>query len=147
MEISEFVEETSKLEKFYGKEMEDVQRKIWYQEFKNLSINRYRQIIMQAYRQCKFMPKLADIYEIQNTLSYGQSKKEIAEKVNCSKCNGLGIVFYKKSIDNGDANLIYDYVARCACQNGMEYSYDGTQISDTEHRSKFYIPIAQQLGI
>ena len=54
---------------------------------------------------------------------------------------------YQKLTNNGDRNIEYEYIARCNCQNGQEYIYDGTKISDKEHRSKYYIPVAQELGI
>lgn len=70
MEIAEFIEETARIEKFYEKELEKFQRDIWYQELKNLPINRYRQIVNNTFRKCKFMPKLADIISIQEELPY-----------------------------------------------------------------------------
>lgn len=146
MEVAEFIEETSKIEKYYEKELDKFQRDIWYQELKNHSISRYRQIVNQIFRKCKFMPKLADIISINDELPYQTNKKEV-QKVDCGKCKGLGLMFYKKLIDNGSNKLEYEYVARCECQNGLEYAYDGTIISDVKHRSKFYVPTAQQLGL
>ena len=148
MEISEFVEETSRIEKYFGKELEKFQRDIWYQNLKNLPIERYRRIINQIYRTCKFMPKLADVISINEELPYIQSniitKKE---KVDCKKCHGLGVIFYKKIIDNGDRNLEYEYAARCNCENAKEYIYDGTKINDVKNRSKFYVASALELGL
>ena len=64
MTLEEFDTETQKLENFYEKQIPNEQRKIWFSEFKKINITRYRYIIGQAYRQCKFMPKLADMIEI-----------------------------------------------------------------------------------
>lgn len=146
MEIAEFIEETSRIEKYYEKELDKFQRDIWYQELKNKPINRYRQIVNETFRKCKFMPKLADIITIDEELPYQVTKKE-KQEVECEKCKGLGLIFYKKLIDNGNKKLEYEYAARCNCQNGLEYAYDGTRISDSRHRSKFYVPTAQQIGI
>lgn len=146
MEIAEFIEETSRIEKYYEKELDKFQRDIWYQELKNKPINRYRQIVNETFRKCKFMPKLADIMAISEELPYQTIKKEI-QKVECNKCKGEGLIFYKKLVDNGKNKIEYEYVARCECQNGLEYAYDGTIISDSKHRSKFYVPTAQQIGI
>lgn len=147
MEVPEFIEETSRIEKFYHKDLEKFERDVWYQELKNIPINRYRQIIMQVFRSCKFMPKLADIISIQNELPFGNKVQVEKERVNCNKCKGKSLIFYKKYIANGDKKLEYDYAARCDCRNGEEYVYDGTTINDTEHRSKFYIATANQIGI
>ena len=41
MQISEFIEETSKIEKYFGKdkELDEYQREIWYNELKNIDLN------------------------------------------------------------------------------------------------------------
>lgn len=118
MKIEEFDEETQKLEKFYEKDIPDEQRKIWYEEFKGISITRYKYLISQVYRKCKFMPKLADMIEINKSIGYMQpreqeQKKQLAE---CDKCKGTGFVFYKKQ----KGTLWYDYVCRCNCLNGYQ---------------------------
>ena len=146
MEIAEFIEETSRIEKYYEKELDKFQRDIWYQELKNKTLNRYRQIVNQTFRKCKFMPKLADIVAIDEEMPYQSIKKEM-QKVACNKCKGEGLIFYKKLVDNGKNKIEYEFVARCECQNGLEYTYDGTTISDSRYRSKFYVPTAQQIGV
>lgn len=70
MEIKEFIEETGKIEKYYGKELEKFQRDIWYREFAKLDVSRYRKIVMEVFRKCKFMPRLADLIEINQNLPY-----------------------------------------------------------------------------
>lgn len=143
MEIVEFIEETGRIEKFFEKELTKFQRDEWYKELKSMSLSRYRQVASQSFRKSKFMPKLADIMAISEELPYQTIKKEI-QKVECSKCKGEGLIFYKKLVDNGKNKIEYEYVACCDCQNGLEYAYDGTTIRD---RSKFYVPTAQQIGI
>ncbi len=146
MEIAEFIEETGRIENFFEKELTKFQRDEWYKQLKIMPINRYRQVVNQSFRECKFMPKLADIVSISEELPYQTTKKEI-QKVECSKCKGEGLIFYKRLVDNGKNKIEYEYVARCECQNGLEYVYDGTTISDSKHRSKFYVPTAQQIGL
>lgn len=145
MTIGEFVEETSKLEKYFGKELDEFQRKIWYEEIENLSLQRYRQIIRQVFKTSKFMPKLADIIEINSTLAH-ENNNVIREKVDCSKCNGEGFVLYTKMFNNGVNQIPYQYVAKCDCANGDQFSYNGLTIKDSEHRSKYYIPSVAELG-
>ena len=151
MTLNDFIEETSKIEQFYStaektKELTTEERKIWYDELKNIDISRYRQISRQVFRKCKFMPKLADIVSINEELPYQTSKKE-ERRVECSKCKGLGLIFYKKRINNGKSDIEYEFVARCECQNGLKHAYDGRKISDSEHRSNYYISTANQIGL
>ena len=100
MTIDEFTNTTKQLENFYGKEMIDEQKQIWFKELRNLDIARFRYIIAQVYRTSKFMPKLADILEINSNLGYSQVKKESQNK-KCDKCKGTGYILYDKVFDNG----------------------------------------------
>lgn len=70
MEVAEFIEETSRIEKFFEKELTKFQRDEWYNELKQMPVNRYRQIVNASFKKCKFMPKLADIIAIQEELPY-----------------------------------------------------------------------------
>ena len=147
MEISEFITETNRIENFYEKELTEMQRKEWYRELKNMPINRYRQIVTQSLRECKFMPKLADIVSINNNLPYNSSSQQDLVKEKCDKCNGDGVIKYNKEILDGDRIFIYEFFAKCNCKNAKQFNYDGTNISDTRHRSKFYIPSLQELNL
>ena len=145
MTDGEFIEETSKLEKYYGKELETFQLKIWNEELGHLSVTKYRQIIRQILKTSKFMPKLADMLEVTNTMPK-VNKETTREKVECDKCNGEGYILYTKLVDNGDYKIPYEYVARCDCDNGNEYIYDGRTINDTQHRSDYRIPSMSEIG-
>lgn len=152
MTVSDFIEETSKIERFYStegksRELTTEEKKIWYDELKNIDITRYRLIVKQVFRECKFMPKLADIINIQRELPYINKSKIEDKQVKCNKCEGLGFILYKKIVQNGEKQLEYEYIAHCNCQNGIKYAYDGANISDTQHRSKYYIPNAQEIMI
>ena len=143
MLINEFMQETDKLEKFYNKEMDQYEKNVWFQELKYLPLKRYEQLVKKAFTECKFMPKLADIIEINKNLPYNVVNKITQEKVECNKCNGLGVIRYYKVIEDKP----YEYFARCTCKNGEEFKYDGTKISDVKHRSKFFIPSIEQVGL
>lgn len=131
MERAEFIEITAEMEKFYEKEYNNEQRKYIFETFKNLPKERYRQIVNIVFRTCKFMPKLADLIEIEQNIP--KEKKEEKEKTECKLCNGTGFITYKKLIPNGDEKLEYQYVARCSCANAEGMSNE--------------IPLAAEIGI
>ena len=137
MELNEFMQETDRLEKFYNKELEQYEKDIWFQELKILPAKRYQQIIKKAYTEYKFMPKLADIIEINKQMPY-EKKIKTDEKVECKKCKGKGIIIYTKIIQNNKEKIHYDYVARCTCKNGENYNYKG---------ESYYIPTIEQIGL
>ena len=147
MEISEFIDVTTKMENFFEKELTKFQRDEWYKEFKNIPVSRYRQIINQTFRQCKFMPKLADLVSINTELPYNTNNNIIKEKVECNKCKGKGVIQYFKEVDNGNSKMKYEHYAKCECANGNDFNYDGTMISDNRNKSKFYIPTMQQINL
>lgn len=144
MTDSEFVLETSRIEKYYGKELDEFQRKIWHEEIGHLPLVRYRQIVKEIFKTSKFMPKLADIIEINKTLPY-EKKERTIQAVECNKCKGEGFLIYTKLYDNGINKIPYDYLARCTCANGDKYAYDGQNLK--ENKSNYYVPNVVELGI
>jgi len=136
----EFIEETTRLEKYYGKELDEFQRKVWYEELKNIPLARYRMIVREIYKTSKFMPKLADILEIHKTLPYAK-KAEESEAVECKKCNSDGVVVFTKLVEG----IPYQFAARCTCKNGDKYRYDGRELH--ENKSRYYIPSIDEVGI
>lgn len=54
----------------------------------------------------------------------------------CNICKDRGYVIYIKEVDKHT----YEHFARCTCQQGEKYKYDGTKLEDEKNRSKFYIP-------
>lgn len=128
MLLPEFVNETSRIENFFDKELTKFQRDEWFRELKNISIQRYRQIVQEAFRKCKYMPKLADILEIQKSLSFKAPEEK--GKVECDICNGTGYVLYKKHIKDGNREYDLDDAARCTCKNGMSKNKDIPLISE-----------------
>ncbi len=131
---TEFVKGTEQLETYYQKKLEDFEKDIWYRELGRMSYERFNKIIQQVYTRCKFMPKLADIFEINKEIPYTEKRKAETKQVKCKKCNASGIIIYKKIINNHE----YDFAARCTCENGNKYIYND---------GKYYIPSIAELGI
>ncbi len=146
MKIEEFDEEINKIERFYQKEksITDEQRQIWYRELRNLDIERFRYIVAQIYRTSKFLPKLADILEINANLGYSQAKQE--QNINkCKRCNGTGYITYKKTTKNGANDMLYEFGAICSCR--AKPRYEGWKVTDERYRSNFYTPFAEEVGL
>lgn len=146
MKIEEFDEEINKIERFYQKEksITDEQRQIWYRELRNLDIERFRYIVAQIYRTFKFLPKLADILEINANLGYSQVKQE--QNINkCKRCNGTGYITYKKTTKNGANDMLYEFGAICSCR--VKTRYEGWKVTDERYRSNFYTPYAEEVGL
>lgn len=116
MTSTEFIEASEKLEKYYDKEYTHEQTKIMYEELKTLSIERYRKVISQCLKTCKFLPKVADMIKANMEIRERDDNKE-KEKIKCEKCNSTGYVFFSKIITEGDKIIPYTYCARCICEN------------------------------
>ena len=116
MNATEFTQETNRLENMFEKELNSYQRQEWFQNFKNMPVENYRIVITNAIKQCRYMPKLADILEIKKS-SLNVKKEE--ERTECSKCNGTGYIIYEKKIGKLD-NTKNVYAVRCDCQNGRK---------------------------
>lgn len=117
MQINEFIEATSRLEKYYNKEYTTAQLDIMYEELKDFSIERYRQLISTAIKRCTIKPKVADFYAIDSELPHTKDEKEEI-KENCKKCKSTGYVTYKKFLIDNGKKMVYTYGARCNCSNG-----------------------------
>lgn len=144
MTIDDFTKATTEIENFYQKEISDEQKKVWFSELKAMDIRRFKYVISQVYRTCKFIPKLADIIEINTSLGYSQVKKEVA-KSECKRCKGTGYILYKKFIPNGDKKMEYEYMAVCSC--GRQRQYKGWEVSEDRYKSNYYTPLAIEIGL
>lgn len=144
MTIEEFSTATKEIENFYQKEILDDQKKIWFSELKGMDIKRFKYVISQVYRTCKFLPKLADIVDINTSLGYSQVRKEETVK-NCSKCKNTGYITYWKKIKNGDKEIPCEYMAVCNCKKQKQYK--GWEVSEERNRTNFYTPLAVELGL
>ena len=147
MQINEFIEATARLEDYYGKEYTKQQRQIMFDELKHLDIARYKKLVSTVLRTCKYLPKISDFIEADKEEPYISEniEEETKEKKDCQICNGTGYIIYKKKIKDGNKELVYDYVAICKCGNSKQYK--GWEIQDTKHRSNYYTPHMEELGI
>lgn len=142
MTNGEFIEATSRLEKYYEKEFSIEQQRIMFEELREVSVEKYKKAITYCIRNSKFLPKIADILNAINEVKTIVAKE--TTRIECKKCKGVGYVPYYRQIENGGKTLKYLYFAVCEC--GNEKRYDGTTIKDVEHRSKFYIPLINEIG-
>lgn len=113
----EFVNETSKMERFYGKELSEEQQKIWFENLKKISVERYRYIIGALYRKNKYFPSLADIIQLNDELGMKQKETKYKEE-KCDICSSRGVIRYIKKINGID----YDYYCKCHCFNANKYN-------------------------
>lgn len=113
MTLIEFSDETEKLEQFFNKELNEIQRQQWYYELKRFSIERYQEIVREAMRGRKFMPSLAEILEIASIIGRAYNSHAKNETVPCEICRGDGVVRFYKIINGHE----YEKFAKCICPN------------------------------
>ena len=116
MTNTEFVQATSRLEKYFDKEYKQEQLKEMYYMLKDWSIEKYIKAVTYCIRNCKYLPKLADLTNADVTSVKTQSSKDI-DYVKCNKCNGEGFIRYFRQKNDGNRVLKYEYIALCICQN------------------------------
>lgn len=141
MTNKEFMQYTQEIENFYGQKLSDVEKNVWYENLKFMTIERFNYIIAEIYKTNKFMPKLAEILEIHKSLGYTTIDEQIEVEGDCKKCGDTGYVTYTKIINN----MPYTYVAVCDC--GRQKRYDGKQCTNPRNRSDYYVPTLAELGI
>lgn len=120
MTIAEFIEVTSRLEKYFEKELNTIQSEEWFEALQDLSKEKYQKIIQQAFKTCKYFPKLADIIEIKRNIKF-VSEAEVEEKIHvpCKICGSVGLIRYYQEKDG----YKYEYLARCKCENAKNYEW------------------------
>ena len=128
MQINEFIETSNRMERYYDKEYTSEQREIMYEELKDWNINRYRRAVSVAIRNCKFLPKLADIIQASTEIRETEND-EATQIVKCNKCNGTGFIEYQKQA----YGMLYNFACRCTCLNGQ--------------RQNHTIPTYQEIGL
>ena len=132
MTFEEFRIATADIEQFYEKSMNPTQVKIWYDELKNYSLERYKKAIKNVCKTSQYRPTLSVMLDaLRNAKSDTQQK----QKTECKACNGTGYVMYHKVIEGID----YEFAAQCNCSNAIGLDYDGSKIADKEHRSDYYL--------
>ena len=128
------METVEKMQRFYDKEMNEEEKKIWFENFKTMDIKRFKYLVAETYKKSKFMPKLADMIELNKTVGYDAKflDKGNQNLQNCAKCNNTGYIIYKKKIDES----VYDYVAICSCGRKKPY-----------RNERYFIPLAKEIGL
>lgn len=136
MTNEEFVQVTSRLEKYFDKEYKAEQAKEMYNMLKDWNMEKYVKTVSYCIRNCKYLPKLADITNADISTVRTQSNKVI-DFIKCNKCNGEGFIKYFKQKKDGDRILKYEYIALCTCQNAEKQR----QIN------KYNLPTLAELGL
>ena len=78
MNKKEFRKVTEMLEENYNKKLDIRIFELWYEEFKDLPIEKYEKIVVIAIKEKKFMPTLAEMIELKKELpSWWGAKIEI----------------------------------------------------------------------
>ena len=130
MEIAEFINATSRLETYFGKDYTENQRAIMFESLGSWSIDKYRKAVKYCIENCKTLPKIVDFRQIEqnNRPAYDDVKEMEAEFTSCKMCCD-GFVEYKKIYDG----FSYSYLALCTCKNGQiqrERGYNFKTIAD-----------------
>lgn len=120
MKIDEFMETVKQMENFYQKKMTDEQKRIWFESLKAMKIERFKYIVAHLYKYSKFMPKLADVFELNTSVGSIEDKSKTENKPDCDRCGNTGYVVYKQVITE-DKNYIYDFGAICTCGRKKQY--------------------------
>ena len=115
----EFVQATTRLENYFDKEYKPEQMKEMYNMLKEWSLSKYVKAVNHCIRNCKYLPKLADITNADNSMINIQSNKKI-DFVKCDRCNGEGFIKYFKTKKDGNRVLKYEYMALCTCKNAEQ---------------------------
>lgn len=141
MTRKEFIEYIQELQRYYGQELSETEADIWYNSLKFMSIGRFNYVISEIYKVNKYMPRLSEVLDMHKQIPYTTGTEERKIKGHCEKCNDTGYVVYTKII-NG---MPYEYAAVCDC--GRQNRYDGRTLVDERHKSDFYTPTIDELGL
>ena len=117
---SEFVNATSRLEQYFGKEYTELQRRIMFETLKEWTIEKYRRAVKHCIGSCKCLPKIVDLKAINFVQEPNSAKLEDVEFVECKFCNKGFVPYYKKYGD-----ISYQFFALCSCENGQKQRANG----------------------
>ena len=139
MVFTEFIENVEKMQRFYEKEYNEMQKQEMFRYFSKYNDKRFKYIISKVYQKNKFLPSLAELIEIDQNIPYTEIQKQelkLEKKENCKICKNNGFIAYTKEIEGTK----YQYIASCNCSNSINFQYDGMKCKDLRNRSAFYIP-------
>lgn len=135
MTNEEFIQATSRLEGYFDKEYKTEQLKEMFTVVRGWTIEKYTKAVNYCIRNCKYLPKIADLINADTVTVQTQSTKTI-EYTKCEKCNGEGFIkYFKKKID-GNRTLKYEYIALCTCENAKKQ----------KEINKFNLPTLAEIG-
>lgn len=119
MILGEFIEVTSRLEQYFGKEYTNEQRQIMFEELNKMSLERYQRAVAICIKTCKYLPKIADILQSANESDNDvyETKRQYEQ---CKVCGGRGLVRYYKILQEN--NFKYEFACRCICKNAENYN-------------------------
>ena len=126
MGIDEFIEATSRMEDAFNRYYTTDQKKVMYEELRDIPIERYKKVMTKIIRENKYLPQTAEILEKNREIRFEKVEEEV---VDCKFCKGVGLLTYKKEFEG----LMYTYACRCSCQNGL--------------RKSNKIPFATEIGV
>ena len=138
MNRADFMKYMQQMGNLYGTKVNDDQMKIWYENLKFMSLERFNYILSEIYQTSPYMPKLADILQKHKEIPY-KPKEDVDNREDCKKCNNTGVILYTKEIDGKP----YTYACACTCGRA---SYDGRKMKDEKLKSDFYLATAEELG-
>ncbi len=117
MQKEEFYEVIDEMQKFYGKELNEIEVINWEKSLSNMTKERFEEIINYCFREKVYMPKLATIFELDRTLLRKKVEENNEEIVDCKYCQGYGLFELEYEKDGAK----YHFGARCICKNGEKY--------------------------
>lgn len=133
MTFDEFMQTSADLENFYEKKLNPTQVRMWFDELKYYTQERYAKAIQKVCRTSQYRPTLSTILD--SVKSTQEVETMVKERVPCKACNGTGYIIYRKVIDG----YPFEYACQCNCENAIGLDYDGTKVADKEHRSPYYL--------
>lgn len=116
MTKEEFLKATINLQEFYNRKLNETQLGFWFDELKDCEVEKYKRAIGEFAKNNKSLPALSEVLTKIRNLKDRKviDPSIIAEKIQCSTCNGTGVVKYYKK-ENG---YNYEYACKCYCENG-----------------------------
>ena len=119
MKENEFMEKVKKIEKFYEKELNEVQIEAWWNSLMNMNTAQFDYLIKQIFTEFTYMPKLSQILELKHQVlyDYKSENEKQTEKEYCKKCRSTGVIRYIRTKND----IKYEYFARCVCKNGLNF--------------------------
>lgn len=141
MNNKDFLDNVQVLENVYKQELSADELRIWYDNLKFMTTERFCYIIAEVYKTCKYMPKLSEILAIHKSIPYTAMQEQKEIKGDCPKCGNTGYVIYTKQKEGHS----YQFTAVCDC--GRQQRYDGRQCTDAKNQSDYYIPTITEIGL